>query len=71
VGELVGTPSDDVPAILAEGGSGASTIFVSMSARHPDGRDAEYLYWHTYDHRPEQHRLASSLQSAPCAASVG
>jgi hypothetical protein len=59
VSELVGTPSDEVPAILAEGRSGVSTIFVSMSARHPDGRDSEYLYWHTYDHRPEQHRLAS------------
>ena len=57
--ELVGIPSDDFPAILAEGRSGVSTIFVSMSRRHPEGRDADYLYWHTYDHRPEQHRLAS------------
>ncbi len=24
----------------------------------PEGRDAEYLRWHTLDHRPEQHRLA-------------
>ena len=24
----------------------------------PTGRDAEYLRWHTLDHRPEQHRLA-------------
>jgi hypothetical protein len=30
-----------------------------MSARQPEGRDAEYLRWHTLDHRPEQYRLAS------------
>lgn len=30
-----------------------------MATRHPDGRDAEYLRWHTLDHRPEQHRLAA------------
>lgn len=56
--ELIGTPSDAVPAILAEGGSGIGTLFVSMSTRHPDGADAHYLRWHTLDHRPEQHRLA-------------
>ena len=30
---------------------------VSMATRHPDAADAEYLRWHTLDHRPEQHRL--------------
>jgi hypothetical protein len=30
-----------------------------MSGRHPDGRDADYLQWHSLDHRPEQHRLAT------------
>jgi len=30
-----------------------------MSARHPQGRDADYLAWHSLDHRPEQHRLAA------------
>jgi hypothetical protein len=30
-----------------------------MSGRHPEGRDAEYLEWHSLDHRPEQHRLAA------------
>ena len=30
-----------------------------MSARHPEGQDADYLRWHTFDCRPEQHRLAS------------
>ena len=33
--------------------------FVSMATRHPDGTDAEYLHWHTLDHRPEQHRLSA------------
>ena len=57
--ELCGTPSDEVPEVLAAGGSGVDAIFVSMSARHPDGRDADYLHWHCFDHRPEQYRLAS------------
>jgi hypothetical protein len=30
-----------------------------MSARHPEGRDADYLAWHSLDHRPEQHRLSA------------
>jgi hypothetical protein len=55
---LTGTPSDNDPAVLATGRSRASTLFVSMANRHPDGADADYLAWHTLDHRPEQHRLA-------------
>ena len=39
--------------------SDVTTLFVSMSARHPEGQDADYLEWHTFDHRPEQQRLAS------------
>ena len=58
-----GTPSDEVDAILAAGGSGVTTIFASMAARHPDGADADYLAWHTLDHRPEQYRLASLRSS--------
>jgi hypothetical protein len=58
-GVLVGTPSDEVPEILVEGRGGITTLFVSMAERHPDGADAQYLRWHTLDHRPEQHRLAS------------
>lgn len=53
----VGTPSDDVPEILATGRADVATLFVSMAARHPDGADADYLAWHTLDHRPEQQRL--------------
>jgi hypothetical protein len=34
-----------------------------MARRHPDGTDAEYLRWHTLDHRPEQHRLAAMRAS--------
>jgi hypothetical protein len=55
---LSGTPSDDVADILAAGRGDITTLFVSMARRHPEGRDAEYLRWHTLDHRPEQHRLA-------------
>jgi hypothetical protein len=49
--------SDELPAVLATGRTDVATIFVSMSARHPEGRDADYLEWHSNDHRPEQHRL--------------
>lgn len=56
---LPGTPSDEVPEILATGNGQITTLFVSMATRHPDGKDAEYLRWHTLDHRPEQHRLAA------------
>jgi hypothetical protein len=57
--ELPGAPSDDVPAVLATGRGEIGTLFVSMATRQPDGSDAEYLRWHTLDHRPEQHRLAA------------
>jgi hypothetical protein len=56
---LPGTPSDEVGGILAAGRGDITTIFVSMATRHPDGADAEYLRWHTMDHRPEQHRLSA------------
>jgi hypothetical protein len=56
---LVGTPSDEVPAVLATGRSSVTHIYYSMSTRDPEGRDVEYLSWHTHDHRPEQYRLAS------------
>lgn len=56
---LPGTPSDQVTEILATGTGEITTLFVSMATRHPDGKDAEYLRWHTLDHRPEQHRLAA------------
>lgn len=56
--QLPGTPSDEVDGVLATGRGDITTLFVSMAARHPDGADAEYLRWHTLDHRPEQHRLS-------------
>ena len=56
---FVGDPSDDSPDVLAAGTGDISVLFVSMARRHPDGDDAEYLRWHTLDHRPEQHRLSS------------
>ena len=60
---LVGTPSDDVPAILATGRIDVTTVFVSMTARHKEGRDASYIEWHCLDHRPEMHRLAAMRAS--------
>jgi hypothetical protein len=59
VSELVGTPSDDAPEVLAIGRCVVTHLFVSMSARDPEGRDADYLRWHTLDHRPEQSRIDS------------
>jgi hypothetical protein len=56
--QLPGTPSDEVDDVLATGRGDITTLFVSMATRHPEGRDAEYLRWHTLDHRPEQHRLS-------------
>src|SRR3569623_1066179 len=56
---LPGTPSDQVQGILANGDGDITTLFVSMARRHPDGTDADYLRWHTLDHRPEQHRLSA------------
>ena len=55
--ELHGTPSDQLPGVLAMGDGDVTAVFVSLSARHPDGHDSEYLEWHTLDHRAEQHRL--------------
>src|SRR6202012_2958544 len=60
---LEGTPSDDAPAILATGHNDIGVVFVSMSGRHPEGRDADYLQWHSLDHRPEQYRLAALRSS--------
>jgi hypothetical protein len=57
--ELPGTPSDEVDGVPATGRGDVTTLFVSMATRHPEGRDAEYLRWHTLDHRPEQHRLSA------------
>ena len=50
-------PSDDSPDILATGGSDVTALFLSMARRHPGGADADYIRWHSLDHRPEQHRL--------------
>jgi hypothetical protein len=60
---LVGSPSDDVPAILATGRIDITTAFVSMTARHTERRDADYIEWHCMDHRPEMHRLAAMRAS--------
>jgi hypothetical protein len=57
--QLPGTPSDEIDDVLATGRGDITTLFVSMATRHPEGTDAEYLRWHTLDHRPEQHRLSA------------
>jgi hypothetical protein len=57
--QFPGTPSDEVPGVLAAGDGDVTTLFVSMATRHPAGNDAQYLRWHTLDHRPEQHRLSA------------
>jgi hypothetical protein len=36
---LDGTPSDQLPDVLATGSTDVSIIFVSMSARQTEGRD--------------------------------
>ncbi len=45
--------------MLDTGRGDVTAVFVSMATRHPDGSDADYLQWHTLDHRPEQHRLSA------------
>jgi hypothetical protein len=38
---LGGPPSDLLPDVLAEGSTDLTIVFVSMSARQPEGRDEE------------------------------
>ena len=61
--KLEGPPSDQLPSVLATGQTSVRFIFISFSARDPDGRDAEYIEWHTLDHRPEQYRLSDLRHS--------
>ncbi len=60
---LEGTPSDQVPDVLATGRADFSAIFVSLLTRDPAGSDAEYLKWHTLDHRPDIYLLPSLIAS--------
>lgn len=60
---LFGTASDELPQVLATGATDVELIFTSLSARDPSGRDAEYLEWHSLDHRPEQYRVAGLRHS--------
>ena len=61
--QLAGTPSDQLPDVIGTGTANVGFAFISMSGREPEGRDAEYLEWHSLDHRPEQHRLPGLRQS--------
>src|SRR3954447_1746328 len=56
---LAVTGLDGIDGVLATGTRSMTTLLVSRATRHPDGADAEYLRWHTLDHRPEQHRLSA------------
>lgn len=69
--QLPGTPSDDVADVRAAGNGDVTTLFVSMATRHPDGADADYLRWHTLDHRPEQHRLSAVRASLRLVSTPG
>lgn len=69
--ELPGAPSDEVDGVLATGRGDISTLFVSLATRHPDGADADYLRWHTLDHRPEQHRLPTVRASLRLVSTPG
>lgn len=60
---LEGIPSEQLPDVLATGRSDVGFAFISFSSREPSGRDAEYIEWHSLDHRPEQHRLSELRQS--------
>jgi hypothetical protein len=78
---LEGTPSELLPDVLGTGETSAKFVFISLSGRHPEGRDADYIEWHSLDHRPEQYRLPQlrhsiRLVSTPAcravrAASIG
>jgi hypothetical protein len=60
---MTSAASDDLPEVLATGEPDVRFVFISMSAREPDGQDAKYLEWHSLDHRPEQHRIAGLRHS--------
>ena len=53
------TPSDEVPEVLGNGRTDVRVAVLSMSARSPEGRDAEYIAWHLLDHLPEQYRIGA------------
>jgi hypothetical protein len=54
---LQGTPSEQLSDVLATGQTSVRFVYISFSARDPNGRDADYIEWHSLDHRPEQYRL--------------
>jgi hypothetical protein len=68
---LPGTPSDQLPGVLAAGRTDVTTIFASFSARQPEGRDEEYLEWHSLDHRPEQYRIGGLRHSIRLVSTPG
>jgi hypothetical protein len=60
---LAGTATEQLPDVLATGASDIRYAFISLSGREPGGRDADYIEWHSLDHRPEQYRLAGLRNS--------
>ncbi len=69
--KLVGNPSDSLPDVLAVGRGDIQYALISMAARHPEGRDAAYLEWHSLDHRPEYHRLPEVRASLRLVSTPG
>lgn len=72
---LEGIPSDQLPDVLATGEASVHFLYMSLSGREPQGRDAEYIEWHSLDHRPEQYRLpglrnALRIVSTPACRAV-
>jgi hypothetical protein len=52
-----GVASDDDTGISASGPGDVAAGFIGFYRRHPEGRDAESIRWHQFDHMPEQFRL--------------
>ncbi len=55
--DLQGKPTEQLPDVLATGQTSVRFVYISFSARDQKGRDADYIEWHSMDHRPEQYRL--------------
>jgi hypothetical protein len=52
-----GVASDDDAGIRASGPGEVVAGFIGFYRRHPEGKDAESIRWHQFDHMPEQFRL--------------
>src|ERR1700730_5942893 len=69
--DLPGVASDELPAVLATGTTDVRMLFVSMSAREPEGGDVEHLEWHSRRHPSEQSRIAGLRPSRRLLSTPG